>query len=148
MAGTGNGCWRTARRRGNLGLEKTGSRGWKAGRDRFNRRMCCTRLFVLPVVGVIHKFDIKHIWFRSLQRGQLCVVRGLASALGRSLPISEVFFEMPDLLDEDYLILKDFPHLKKVHFEHVMEDEWIDRLKSELPNVEVSAPFPLSKEPQ
>jgi hypothetical protein len=55
---------------------------------------------------------------------------------------------MPDLLDKDYLILKDFPHLKKVHFEHVMEDEWLDRLKSELPNVDVDAPFPRSKEPQ
>jgi hypothetical protein len=66
----------------------------------------------------------------------------------RSLPITELYFEMPDLLDEDYLILKDFPHLQKVHFEHVMEDEWIDRLKSKLPNVEVAAPFPLSKEPQ
>ena len=65
----------------------------------------------------------------------------------RSLPVTDIHFEMPDLAVESYLILKDFPHLKKVHFEHVMDDEWIDRLKSELPDVIVDAPFPRSKEP-
>jgi hypothetical protein len=65
----------------------------------------------------------------------------------RSLPITDIHFEMPDLTAESYLMLKDFPHLKKVGFEHVMDDEWIDRLKSELPEVIVDAPFPRSKEP-
>ncbi len=65
----------------------------------------------------------------------------------RSLPITEIYFEMPDLTAESYLVLKDFPHLKKVRFEHVMEDEWIDRLQSELPDVIVDAPYPRSKEP-
>jgi hypothetical protein len=65
----------------------------------------------------------------------------------RPLPITDIHFEMPDLTGESYLVLKDFPHLKKVRFEHVMDDEWIDRLQSELPNVIVDAPFPRSKEP-
>jgi hypothetical protein len=65
----------------------------------------------------------------------------------RSLPIADIHFEMPDLTAESYLILKDFPHLKKVRFEHVMDDEWIDRLRSELPDVIVDALFPRSKEP-
>jgi hypothetical protein len=65
----------------------------------------------------------------------------------QELPISDLRFEMPDLPVEHYLILKDFPHLKKVRFEHVMDDEWIDRLKSEMPSVIVDAPFPRSREP-
>jgi|GEM_PF-3022541 len=64
----------------------------------------------------------------------------------RSLPIAEIYFEGPDLTDESYLILKDFPQLKKVQFEQIMEGEWIDRLKSELPHVIFEAPFPLSEE--
>jgi hypothetical protein len=68
----------------------------------------------------------------------------LASA---SLPITDLYFEMPDLSSEDYLLLKDFPQLKKVRFEHIMEDEWIERLKTELPNVIVEAPFPRSENP-
>ncbi|QDU86796.1 hypothetical protein Pla175_01480 [Pirellulimonas nuda] len=65
----------------------------------------------------------------------------------RSLPIDDLQFEMPDLLPEDFLILKEFPQLKKVRIEHMMEDEWIARLESELPNVVVEAPYPRSKEP-
>lgn len=65
----------------------------------------------------------------------------------QTLPITDLYFEMPDLPVESYLLLKDFPHLKKVRFEHVMDDEWIKRLKSELPNVIVDAPFPRSQEP-
>lgn len=65
----------------------------------------------------------------------------------RTLPITDIYFEMPDLLQEEYLILKEFPQLTKVRFEHVMDDEWIERLESELPNVAVDAPFPRSKEP-
>ena len=64
----------------------------------------------------------------------------------RSLPITDIHFEMPDLTAESYLVLKEFPHLKKVRFEHVMDDEWIERLQSELPDVIVDAPFPRSKE--
>ncbi|MCU0712154.1 MAG: hypothetical protein MUC43_08850 [Pirellula sp.] len=65
----------------------------------------------------------------------------------RTLPITSLHFEMPDLAMESYLMLKDFPHLKNVRFEHVMDDEWIDRLKSELPNVKIDAPYPRSQEP-
>lgn len=65
----------------------------------------------------------------------------------RTLPITDLYFEMPDLSTESYLVLKDFPQLKMVRFEHVMDDNWIERLKSELPNVMVDAPFPRSKEP-
>ncbi len=65
----------------------------------------------------------------------------------RTLPVTNLYFEMPDLSPESYLMLKDFPHLKKVRFEHVMDDEWIDRLKSEMPNVMIDAPFPRSNEP-
>jgi hypothetical protein len=63
------------------------------------------------------------------------------------LPITDLFFEMPDLPVESYLMLKDFPHLKKVRFEQVMEDEWIERLKSELPSVNIDTPYPRSQEP-
>jgi len=62
-------------------------------------------------------------------------------------PITDLYFEMPDLPVESYLMLKDFPHLKKVRFEQVMEDEWIERLKSELPSVIIDTPFPRSQEP-
>lgn len=65
----------------------------------------------------------------------------------RTLPITDLYFEMPDLPVESYLLLKEFPHLKKVRFEHVMDDEWIDRLESELPNVVIDAPYPRSQEP-
>lgn len=65
----------------------------------------------------------------------------------RTLPVTDLYFEMPDLSPESYLMLKDFPHLRKVQFEHVMDDKWIDRLKSELPNVMIDAPFPHSREP-
>ncbi|MFN7844215.1 MAG: hypothetical protein ACK5YR_04875 [Pirellula sp.] len=65
----------------------------------------------------------------------------------RTLRITSLYFEMPDLPVESYLMLKDFPHLKNVRFEHVMDDEWIDRLKSELPNVKIDAPYPRSHEP-
>lgn len=65
-----------------------------------------------------------------------------------SLPITDLYFEMPDLEMEDYLLLKDLPNLKKVRFEHIMEDEWIERLKTELPNVVIDAPFPRSQEPE
>lgn len=64
----------------------------------------------------------------------------------RTLPITDLHFEMPDLPDTSYLILKDFPQLKKVRFEQVMDDAWIERLKSELPGVIVDAPFPRSQE--
>lgn len=65
----------------------------------------------------------------------------------RPLPITDLHFEMPDLPAASYLILKDFPQLKKVRFEQVMDDAWIERLKSELPGVTVDAPFPRSQEP-
>ena len=65
----------------------------------------------------------------------------------QTLPITDLYFEMPDLPVESYLMLKDFPHLKKIRFEHVMDDEWIERLESEMPNVIVDAPFPRSQEP-
>lgn len=65
-----------------------------------------------------------------------------------SLPITDLHFEMPDLEMEDYLLLKGLPQLKKVRFEHIMEDEWIERLKTELPNVVIDAPFPRSQEPE
>ncbi len=65
----------------------------------------------------------------------------------RTLPvISEIYFEMPDMLPDDYMLLKEFPQLKKVRFEQVMDDEWIERLKSEMPSVLIDAPFPRSKE--
>ena len=63
------------------------------------------------------------------------------------LPITDLYFEMPDLPVESYLMLKNFPHLKKVRFEHVMDDAWIDRLESQMPNVVVDAPFPRSQQP-
>lgn len=72
--------------------------------------------------------------------------KGLLTA-ARTLPISTLHFEMPDLSIESYLTLKEFPHLKAVRFEHVMDDEWINRLKSEMPNVAIDAPFPRSQEP-
>lgn len=65
----------------------------------------------------------------------------------RTLPITELYFEMPDLPVESYLLLKEFPNLKTVRFEHVMDDAWIDRLKSELPNVVIDAPYTRSEEP-
>jgi hypothetical protein len=67
--------------------------------------------------------------------------------VAQTLPITDLYFEMADLPEESYLMLKDFPHLKKVRFEHVMDDQWIERLESELPNVKVDAPFPRSQEP-
>lgn len=63
------------------------------------------------------------------------------------LPNTDLYFELPDLPVESYLKLKDFPHLKKVRFEQVMEDEWIERLKSELPSVNIDTPYPRSQEP-
>lgn len=54
---------------------------------------------------------------------------------------------MPDLLEDDYLILQKFPQLTKVRFEHVMDDEWIKRLESKLPNVAIDAPVSRPKEP-
>ncbi len=64
----------------------------------------------------------------------------------RSLPIAEIDFEMPDLPDESYLILKEYPSLKRIHFEHVMDAPWIVRLKSEMPDVIVDAPFARAKD--
>lgn len=64
----------------------------------------------------------------------------------RTLPIDYIYFEMPDLRSEEYLILKEFPSLKHVRFEHVMDDEWIKRLESELTGVAIDAPFPQSKQ--
>ena len=57
------------------------------------------------------------------------------------LPITDLYFEMPDLEAESYLMLKDFSNLKKVHFEHVMDSAWFERLKSELPGVDINSPF-------
>ena len=57
------------------------------------------------------------------------------------LPITDLYFEVPDLEAESYLMLKDFSNLKKVHFEHVMDSAWIERLKSELPGVDINSPF-------
>jgi hypothetical protein len=63
----------------------------------------------------------------------------------QQLPIDSLYFEMPDLPVEAYLMLKEFPQLKKVRFEHVMDDEWVERLESELPNAIVDAPYLKSK---
>ena len=65
----------------------------------------------------------------------------------RSLPITDLSFEMVDLPSEQYLILKEFPKLERVQFEHVMDVQWMVRLKSELPGVIVDVPFPRSNEP-
>lgn len=65
----------------------------------------------------------------------------------RTLPITSIYFEMPDLSAESYLILRDYAQLKKIRLEQVVDDEWIERLRSELPNVIVEAPYLRSKEP-
>ncbi len=64
----------------------------------------------------------------------------------RSLPVAELSFESPDLRPESYLILKDFPNLKRLRFEQVMDDAWIDRLKMEMPGVTIDAPYPASEQ--
>ena len=56
------------------------------------------------------------------------------------LPITELYFELTDLSDESFMILKRFPQLKQVRIEHVVKDSWIDSLRSELPNVNFEAP--------
>ncbi len=67
-------------------------------------------------------------------------------AAARSLPIRELYFEMPDLSPKDYAVLADFPNLEKIHFEHIVENEWIEELRSALPGVTIEAPFLRSKE--
>lgn len=57
------------------------------------------------------------------------------------LPITELYFEFTDLSDESFLILKRFPQLKQVRIEHIVKDWWIESLRSELPNVNVEAPY-------
>lgn len=76
--------------------------------------------------------------------------RGTEAVLvaARQLPIESLYFEMPDLPIESYLMLSEFPKLKLVHIEHVVDDAWIERLKFELPGVSLEIPFPSSKEPQ
>ena len=59
----------------------------------------------------------------------------------KTLPITNLHFEMPDLTPESYLMLDVFPDLENVRFEHVMAPEWIDRLESKLPGVKIDAPF-------
>lgn len=75
--------------------------------------------------------------------------RGTKEALvaARTLPIASIYFEMPDLSSEDYLILKDYSQLKGITLYQVVDDTWIERLKAELPKVAINAPFPRSKEP-
>lgn len=65
----------------------------------------------------------------------------------QALPITAIYFEGLDLRGEEHLVLKNFPQLKHVRFQHVMEDVWIERPKAELPNVVVDAPYPQSAEP-
>lgn len=64
----------------------------------------------------------------------------------RSLSLTDLSFEGPDLQPDSYLILKDFPHLKRVRFEQVMDDALIDRLKLEMPGVTIDAPHPASEQ--
>lgn len=64
-----------------------------------------------------------------------------ALEVAKSLPITNLYFELPDLTPESYLILKDFANLENVHFEHVMAPGWVKRLESELPGVKIDAPF-------
>jgi hypothetical protein len=63
------------------------------------------------------------------------------------LPITRIYFEIPHLADEDYFLLTNFPKLEKVHFEQVMADDLIQRLKSEMPNVIIDATHLRSQEP-
>lgn len=56
------------------------------------------------------------------------------------LPIAELYFEMADLSDDSFLILKRFPKLKQVRIEHIVKDAWIDSLRSEMPNVIFETP--------
>ncbi len=64
----------------------------------------------------------------------------------RSLPLTELSFEGPDLKPDSYLMLKHFPHLKRVRFEQVMDDALIDRLKMEMPGVTIDVPHPASEQ--
>ena len=64
----------------------------------------------------------------------------------RSLPITDLHFEMGDLSPESYFILKEFLQLKRIRIEHVVEDDWLAQLQSELPGVVVDAPYSRSKE--
>jgi hypothetical protein len=64
----------------------------------------------------------------------------------RSLPITDLYIKMGDRSPDSYLILKEFPQLKRIRIEHVVEDDWLAQLQSELPGVVVDAPYPKSKE--
>ena len=65
----------------------------------------------------------------------------------RSLPITDLYFEGDDLPVDAYLMLKDFPHLREVRIERVLDGQWIERMRTEMPDVAVNAPFPRSQEP-
>lgn len=69
--------------------------------------------------------------------------RGTAAVLkaARELPITEVYFEMPDLEADEYWVLRDYQQLRKVHFEQVMDSTWIEEFRAALPGVEVETPF-------
>ena len=65
-----------------------------------------------------------------------------------SLPITDLCFEGTDLQAASYLTLKNFPHLKRVRFEQLIEDQWVERLKVELPNTAIDATRLSSQRPE
>ena len=69
-----------------------------------------------------------------------CTSGTMELLIAEKLPITELYFEMADLSDESFMILKRFPQLKQVRIEHVVKEWWIESLRSELPNVNVEAP--------
>jgi hypothetical protein len=69
--------------------------------------------------------------------------------LGNELnSVEELAFETSHLYDESINAIPTFPNLKVVHFEQIMADETIEKLKGKIPGASVSAPFLQSAELQ
>jgi hypothetical protein len=61
--------------------------------------------------------------------------------------VESLYFEVTQISPLSRQKLALFRNLKKVHFEQIVEDGVIDELEKLLPNVDVEAPYPASKEP-
>ncbi len=47
---------------------------------------------------------------------------------------------MPDIQQQDYELLKQMPALESVHFEHIVDEDWLLELQATLPDVAFDAP--------
>ena len=61
--------------------------------------------------------------------------------------VESLYFEVTRISPQSRQNLAQFRNLKKVHFEQIVDDGVIDELNKLLPNVNVEAPYPASKEP-